>query len=172
VPNVRRRADTSKFGPVDLMIRRFVPNLQKFRVRLRRTGHNITIDYFLLSCLLLGVLAGEGARVFLAFSLPVSILVGIPAGLVVPHFVVGYLGHKRLKTLLEQFPDSIDMIVRAVRSGLPVSEAVKVIADQLRAPMRYEFRQIVDAIKVGSTLNEALEAAAERLELEPGVSDG
>ncbi len=165
VPNVRRQLDTSKYGAVDAIIRRVVPNLAKFRTRLRRTGHNISIDYYLLSCVILGLLAGEGAKILFGLSLALSTLAGIAVGLIVPHFVIGFLGRRRLKRILEQFPDSIDMIVRAVRSGLPVSEAVKVIADQVRPPLGYEFQQIVDAMKLGSNLNEALEAASERIEL-------
>ncbi len=164
-PNVRRQTETSKYGAVDAIIRRVVPNLAKFRIRLRRTGYNISIDYYLLSCVLLGVLAGEGARVFFGFSLAISIAIGVAAGLIVPHFVVGFMGRRRLKHILEQFPDTIDMIVRAVRSGLPVSEAVKVIADQVRPPLGYEFQQIVDSMKLGSNLTEALETAAERIEI-------
>jgi tight adherence protein B len=164
VPNVRLQLGTSKYGAVDAIIRRVVPNLATFRTRLRRTGYNIPIDYYFLSCLLLGVLAGEGVKVFFGLSLTVAILIGLPVGLIVPHLVVGIIGRRRLKRMLEQFPDAIDMIVRAVRSGLPVSEAIKVIADQVRPPLGYEFQQVVDAMKLGSTLNEALDAASERIE--------
>jgi tight adherence protein B len=164
-PNVRLQMGTSKYGAVDAVIRRVVPNLAKFRTRLRRTGKNISIDYYLLACILLAILAGDGFKIAFGLSLPIAIVIGLAVGLIVPHFIIGYLGNRRLKRMLEQFPDSIDMIVRAVRSGLPVSEAVKVIADQVRAPLGYEFRQIVDAMKVGSTLSEALEAASERIEL-------
>ena len=164
-PNVRLQMGTSKYGAVDAIIRRVIPNLELFRVRLKRTGYNISIDYYLLFCVLLAVLAGDGAKIAFNLSTPVAVLIGAAVGIAVPHFVVGYLGRRRLRRMLEQFPDSIDMIVRAVRSGLPVSEAVKVIADQVRAPLGYEFQQIVDAMKLGSTLNEALEAASERIEL-------
>lgn len=164
-PNVRLQMGTSKYGAVDAIIRRVIANLELFRVRLKRTGYNISIDYYLLFCVLLAVLAGDGAKIAFNLSTPVAVLIGAAVGIAVPHFVVGYLGRRRLRRMLEQFPDSIDMIVRAVRSGLPVSEAVKVIADQVRAPLGYEFQQIVDAMKLGSTLNEALEAASERIEL-------
>ena len=165
VPNVRRQLGTSKYSSVDAIIRRIIPNLASFRQRLRRTGHNISIDYYLLACALLAILAGEGAKIYFALSLPISVLIGIAVGLIVPHFVIGYLGRRRLKRMLEQFPDTIDMIVRAVRSGLPVSEAIKVIAEQVRPPIGYEFQQIVDAMKLGSTLNQALEDASVRIEL-------
>jgi tight adherence protein B len=164
-PNVRLQTATSKSGAVDAIIRRVVPNLAKFRTRLKRTGHNISIDYYLLACALLGILTAQGVKVFLGRSFATAAMIGLVVGLVVPHFIIGFMGRRRLKRMLEQFPDTIDMIVRAVRSGLPVSEAIKVIADQVRAPLGYEFQQVVDAMKLGSNLNEALEAASERIEL-------
>ena len=164
-PSLRLSTGTSKYGAVDAVIRRVVPNLAKFRTRLRRTGRNISIDYYLGACVLVGALAGEGAKIYFNLSLPLTVLIGVAVGLIVPHFTIGYMGKRRLKRMLEQFPDTIDMIVRAVRSGLPVSEAIKVIAEQVRAPLGYEFQQIVDAMKLGSPLNEALEAASERIEL-------
>jgi tight adherence protein B len=164
-PSVRLQLGTSKFTSIDVLIRRLVPNLDKFRTRLQRTGHNIQIDYFLVACVLFGLFCGEVSKVFFGLSLKAAIPIGIAAGLLIPNFVVGYMGRRRLKNLLEQFPDTIDMIVRAVRSGLPVSEAIKVIADQVRPPIGPEFQRVVDAMKLGSTLDEALEAAAERIEL-------
>lgn len=163
--SVRLQTGTSKHAAVDAVIRRIVPNIEKFRTRLRRTGHNITIDYYLLACAILGALVAQGVRLYFNLSIPLAVLIGIAAGLIVPHFVVGYLGRRRLKRMLEQFPDGIDMVVRAVRSGLPVSEAIKVIAEQMRAPLGYEFQQIVDSMKLGSPLGEALETASERIEL-------
>ncbi len=164
-PSVRLSTGTSKHAAVDAIIRRIVPNITKFRTRLRRTGHNITIDYYLLACAIFGALVAQGVRIYFNLSIPLVLLIGLAAGLIVPHFVVGYLGRRRLKRMLEQFPDGIDMVVRAVRSGLPVSEAIKVIAEQMRAPLGYEFQQIVDGMKLGSPLGEALEAASERIEL-------
>ena len=164
-PSVRLQSGTSKHAAVDAVIRRVVPNIAKFRTRLRRTGHNITIDYYLLACTILAALVAQGVRLYFNLSFPLAVLIGILAGLIVPHFVVGYLGARRLKKMLAQFPDGIDMVVRAVRSGLPVSEAIKVIAEQMRAPLGYEFQQIVDSMKLGSPLGEALEAASERIEL-------
>jgi tight adherence protein B len=163
--SVRLQTGTSKHAGVDAVIRRVVPNIEKFRTRLRRTGHNITIDYYLLACAIFGALVAQGTRIYLNLSIPIVVLIGLAFGLIVPHFVVGYLGSRRLKKMLAQFPDGIDMIVRAVRSGLPVSEAIKVIGEQMRAPLGYEFQQIVDAMKLGSPLGEALEAAAVRIEL-------
>jgi tight adherence protein B len=164
-PNLRLQLATSKYGAVDAIIRRVVPNLAKFRTRLRRTGHNISIDYYLLSCAILGVLAGQAAHIYFNLSLAFCVLIGLAVGIIVPHFAIGFMGRRRLKRMLEQFPDTIDMVVRAVRSGLPVSEAIKVIATQVHAPLGYEFQQIVDSMKLGAPLNEALESASERIEL-------
>ncbi len=164
-PNLRRQTRTSNIGIVDAIIRRLVPDVARFRARLRRTGHIIPIDQYLLGCLILAVLVGDIAKAGFGLSLAVSALIGLVVGIVVPHFLIGYMGRRRQQRILEQFPDTIDTIGRAVRSGLPVSEAVNVIAAQVRPPIGYEFQQISDSMKLGLTLSEALNAASEQIEL-------
>lgn len=165
-PDVRLQLATSRIGLVDVMIRRVLPDVARFRTRLRRTGRAIPIDRYLLVCFILGLIVAYVLFATLGLSYLLAGLGGLVVGILLPHFIVGYMGRKRQQKMLDQFPDAIDMIVRAVRSGLPVSESIKVIADQVRPPIGYEFQQIADSMKLGSTLNEALAAASEQIELQ------
>lgn len=71
----------------------------------------------------------------------------------------------RLRTLFEQFPDALAMLVRAVRVGIPVTEGMRNIAADSPEPTRTEFAQVVDQLSLGMTLDHALEGLAARNQL-------
>ncbi|HTI82959.1 MAG TPA: type II secretion system F family protein [Acetobacteraceae bacterium] len=72
---------------------------------------------------------------------------------------------RRLRTLFEQFPDALAMLVRAVRVGIPVTEGMRSIATDCPDPTGREFAQVVDQISLGVTLEQALRGLAERNQL-------
>jgi tight adherence protein B len=116
----------------------------------------------------LGVTAVTGRiAVLLATS-----LVGPLAWLLLPMIVIGgsrayYAGanRKRRNLLLVQFPDSLALIVRAVRVGIPVSEALRAVAREMPEPTRSEFRRLESQIAMGSALETALRTLAQRNDL-------
>lgn len=76
---------------------------------------------------------------------------------------------KRNEKFINQFPDSIDMIVRSVRSGHPLNTAFRMISENMDAPLGPEFRQVVDEIAYGRTLVEALVRLSHRID-EPDLN--
>ena len=89
----------------------------------------------------------------------------IATGLLLPHIVVSGMAKKRTANFNDLFPDAIDLMVRGLRSGLPVTECIKAVGRELPDPVGGEFRRITDEIKFGSKVNEALWAAAHRLDI-------
>src|SRR3546814_3398263 len=73
--------------------------------------------------------------------------------------------NRRANRFLAQFPEAIDQIVRGVRSGLPVGEAMKSIAAELADPVAAEFQSVVDQIRIGQNMDEALWSVAARLRI-------
>ena len=69
---------------------------------------------------------------------------------------------RRNRTLFEQFPDALAMLVRAVRVGIPITEGIRSIAAESLSPTAPEFAQVVDQITLGVTLEEALHGLATR----------
>jgi tight adherence protein B len=67
------------------------------------------------------------------------------------------------RKFLDIFPDALDLIVRAVSSGLPAPEAIELVSREVRPPVGNEFKRLVDALRIGSELEEALQSAAERI---------
>lgn len=162
---LRRDTTQSSIGAVNLLSKRLLPDMNKFRLRLYQTGYHITIDRYLIASLAVAVVTGGLAWWVLRWPVYIEILIGLILGLMLPYATVAYMAKRRLRRFTANFPDSIDLIVRAVRSGQPISEAIKVVAEQAPQPVKGEFQQIRDAAQVGVNLSDAIEQAAERITL-------
>ena len=82
---------------------------------------------------------------------------------VAPALLVRFLQNRYQRQFLEAFPDALDLIVRAVRGGLPVPEAMEVVTKEVRPPVDAEFRRLLDELRIGTTMDEALQRAADRV---------
>lgn len=160
-----RREQAGRYPALESLARKIVPRPALLRHRLDQTGLKIGIGQYALICV--GV--GLGFTLFraFAFELPVtiSILLGLVSGLGVPHIVVGFLISRRTKKFLADFPEAIDLIIRGLRSGLPVPESIRIVGQEIDGPVGVEFALISDRVRFGQTLEEALWDAAGRIDL-------
>ena len=131
-------------------------------IRLDRTGKNWTLtQYFYAS---LGIALVVALIVFLrSGALALSLGIGLVAGAGIPHFIVGWNIKKRTNRFNAKFPDAIELLVRGLRSGLPVTETLSVVAQEIPGPVGQEFKGIVERIKIGRTMEESLQETADRL---------
>lgn len=130
--------------------------------QLRQAGMNLSIGQFYL--------ISAGAGLGIAFLV---LLVGVPLIVVPAAFIVGALGlprwfvafkrNRRIKSFLEEFPNALDVMVRAVKSGLPLNDGVRMIASEAQEPVRTEFRRIVERQQLGMSLSEASERMEETM---------
>jgi tight adherence protein B len=72
-----------------------------------------------------------------------------------PRWYVGSRRKKRVKAFLKEFPNALDVLVRAVKSGLPLNDGVRLLAAESQEPVRTEFQRIVDAQAVGKSIPQA-----------------
>ena len=87
------------------------------------------------------------------------------------YFVYSYCKRKikrRNNDFINRFPDALDMIVRSVRSGFPLSTALQMLSENAEEPIKSEFRQVVDDLALGRSLTEALARLALRIN-EPDI---
>ena len=163
-PRVKRSTANSSIAAIDRIIRHLLPNAAKLRARLARTGRRISVGQYLAVCLLVGLAPAVGVKLALGLPGLAALLIGLVLGVGLPHLIVGFLGKRRLKRFNDLFPEAIDLIVRGLKSGLPVTESIKIVGTEIGKPVGEEFKLIGDSIKFGMNLNEALTAAATRID--------
>ena len=136
--------------------------VEALAIRLEKTGKKWTLSQYAYASMGLGL--AVALLVFLksgAFMLSLGIGVLVGAGL--PHLVVGKLIKGRINKFNAKFADAIELLVRGLRSGLPVTETLTIVAQEVDGPVGIEFKGIVDRIRVGRTMEEALQVTADRL---------
>lgn len=89
----------------------------------------------------------------------------IVGGLGLPRWWLGFLRGSRQKKFTQEFANSLDVIVRGVKSGLPLNECLKIIANESPDPVGSEFKQLCDGIAMGVSLEENLNRMCERMPL-------
>jgi tight adherence protein B len=131
-------------------------------IRLQRTGRNWTVSQYIYVSLGLSIVLG--LILYLQTGVPLLSLVGglfIGAGL--PHLVVNFFIKRRTTQFITKFPDAIDLLVRGLRSGLPVTETLAVVAQEISGPVGIEFKGIIERIKIGRSMEDAMQVSADRL---------
>ncbi len=136
--------------------------IEALELRLRRTGKSWSLAQYMYASIGIGLLVA--AVVFIrSGALPLSLAIGAVVGFGIPHFMVGRAIKKRSLQFTSKFPDAIELLVRGLRSGLPVTETLAVVAQEVPGPVGQEFKTIVERIKIGTPMEDALQETADRL---------
>lgn len=136
--------------------------IEALALRLHRTGKSWTISQYLYASL--GITLALTVILYLKTGAPLlSLAIAMLFGAGIPHMVVNHLIKRRTGDFTSKFPDAIELLVRGLRSGLPVTETLGIVAQEVPGPVGVEFKAIVDRIKVGRTMEEALQETADRL---------
>ncbi len=157
-----RRIATGRETRMDEAFTRLLPNPAQLKKRLAMTGKTWTVGQY-------GMASGGTFIVLLALlwlkGLPVllALLIAVAVGAGVPHWVVGFLIKRRVAKFNAKFPDAIELLVRGLRSGLPIGETMAVVGNEVPGPVGVEFRAITDRMKIGRTMDVALQETADRL---------
>ncbi|WP_082891497.1 type II secretion system F family protein [Brevundimonas naejangsanensis] len=124
--------------------------------KLKQAGLELSLRTFVVISVVMGLVGA-----LLAFVLGGNILivlgVGIAMGLGLPRWVVNMKAKARMKKFSLAFPDAVDVLVRGIKTGLPVHDCFKVIARESPEPLAGEFRLLVEGMGVGLTLADALD---------------
>jgi tight adherence protein B len=133
--------------------------------RLSKTGHEISVGQYMVVTLGAIVVSTGAIDIFSKFGLLFSLLFGIALGVFVPHFVVGRMGSRRVARFYNLFPEAIDLMVRALRAGLPITEAIINAGQEIGDPVGPEFRGIEAGMRLGRDLESLLWDIAKRITL-------
>lgn len=142
----------------------FIPKPDELRKRLRKTGMEISFKHYIISNVIIALIIFLALTIFTNLSALPCLAVGGAVGLLIPHLFITGAIKKRLKKFTTQFPDAIDLIVRGLKAGLPVTESIYSVSKEMDNPIAVEFKMITDEIRFGKTMDEALWQAAERLD--------
>lgn len=133
-------------------------------LRLHRTGKGWTMSQYVYASIGLGALVM--ALVMLKTgSLLLGFGLGLTVGLGLPHMVVSSLIKRRGMAFTARFPDAIELLVRGLRSGLPVSETLGIVSGEVPGPVSQEFKLVTERMKIGRTMEDALQDSADRLNM-------
>jgi tight adherence protein B len=157
-----RRITGKRDSNMDTAMMRFLPRPALLKKRLAMTGKNWTVGQYGMATVGLLVLIG-GLLLVRGAPFLVSLLIAVVVGAGLPHFVVGWFIKKRGNKFTAKFPDAIELLVRGLRSGLPISETMGVVGAEVPGPVGEEFRAISDKMKIGRTMDAALQETADRL---------
>jgi len=159
---MRRAINNRTVTRMDGIASQFLPRPEMLKARIQRTGKSWTMTQYAVTSF--GITAGVG-MLLLMWGAPIALalLLGVLFGLGLPHMVVSSLIKKRIKNFTTRFPDAIDLLVRGLRAGLPISETLGVVSNEIPGPVGVEFSAVVDKMRIGRTMEMALQETADKI---------
>lgn len=141
---------------------RSISRTDRLRLRLAQTGKTWTLQQYVIASasiafLVMAALWIKGAPMYLA------LFGGLMLGAGLPHFAVNFLMAKRIKQFTTNFPDAIELLVRGLKSGLPVGETLGMVAKEIPGPVGEEFKMVTEKVRIGKTMEDALQETADRM---------
>ncbi len=138
------------------------------RQRLLQAGFSISPAIFYLASATSAVVLGGITYMFVGESVAIyatgaAIFAG---GIGMPRWVINFLSARRQRKFVSQLANAIDIIVRGVKTGLPLNDCIGIIAAESPAPLGEEFAKIVEEQRIGVTLAKGIERMYERMPLQ------
>ena len=134
------------------------------RMMLMQAGLSTSPRAFWIFSILFGIVAGVAT-----YLAGVPWYVGVGAGLAgafgLPRWILNLLRKRRQNVFLHDFADAVDIMVRGLKAGLPVNDAMKVIATETSPPVGPEFLDVVEGQRVGITIDQGIERMFDRMPL-------
>jgi tight adherence protein B len=159
---MRKAISNRPSGKEGTMLVSLIPNPDNLAKRLRMTGKKWTPSQYMTACA--GIFLILAALLFIrGFPPLMGIMVGLAAGLGLPHWWVGKLIQRRVHKFTVKFPDALELLVRGLRSGLPIAETLGIVSTEIPGPVGEEFRLITERIRIGRTMEQGLQETADRL---------
>lgn len=182
---VNRRLETLKSGTmhaeVEASLKRQMKDrgesflagiLGKLETKLTQAGLRIAAERFLLLMGVATLTIGLATPVLLGFanmlnsggSLLLVLVFAVGVGVVIPLAVLDRKAVKRMKKFEEQFPVALDIFVRGLRAGHPVTGALDLLVEEMPDPIGSEFAMVIAEVSYGYDLRDALQNLSDRVQ--------
>ena len=164
--SVRRKKSSGKLTGIDNILEQALPRKELLTKRLDSAGLNFPLSYYVVVCLVVGALCLGAALATGMLPLPASIMAGVAGGAILPHLFVAAMIKRRQARFIANFPEAIDLMTRGLKSGLPIMESMKTAGEEVPDPVGKELRQVTDAVRLGTKMEDSLSEASDRLGLQ------
>lgn len=141
-----------------------LPDFKSLGFMLERAGKDVSAKRYVFSRFLWFAIIAGGVF-FATKHIIISLFVGLVIGVLIPFKILKRKINKRNQAFLKVFPDAIDLIVRGLRSGLPVAESLNVVSTEVPDPVGSTFTDIANTMKLGVTMDKALAETGKKLRL-------
>ncbi|MEZ5825632.1 MAG: type II secretion system F family protein [Geminicoccaceae bacterium] len=134
----------------------FFPKAEQLQKKFQRAGLSWTVkDGIVVWAIMATILTGV-VLYFFGLGPILSVLCGVTGALILLSTYIKRKTQKRAVAFVALFPNAIELIVRSVKSGLPVTEAMAAIGTEIEEPVGSVFTEISNNIQIGMELSEAL----------------
>jgi tight adherence protein B len=179
VDKIRQQRFQQKTGTGDMSLRRKqdmnnglvqrlmkpLPDFKRLAGKLERAGKTMSAQKFVFRRILYTLGITAALTLLLKMHVAIALAVGLLLGVWVPLKLLDFAINKETKAFLRLFPDALDLIVRGLRSGLPVSESLVVVSQEIPNPVGAVFSNISSTMKLGVPMEKALFETARKLEM-------
>jgi tight adherence protein B len=160
--NQKSRREQVEGSLKELEQRRSKAKSPSLSVRLTQAGLNWSKRRFIITSAILGTI-GFLAALGLDAGLLAASGIAFAGAFGLPRWALKFLKKRREAKFLNGLPDAVDVIVRGIKSGLPLLDSLKVIVNDSPEPVASEFRAIVETQSFGVPLGEACIKLYERI---------
>jgi tight adherence protein B len=133
-------------------------------IQLQQSGLGWSKRNFMFASILLGM-GTFSAAAFAGLQIYYAPVIAIAAAYVLPRWLLGFMKKRREAKFIEELPNAVDVIVRGVKSGLPVGDCIRIIAAETKDPVKTEFRLIAESAAMGIPLPDAAAKMFDRMPL-------
>ncbi|AHA27603.1 type II secretion system F family protein [Candidatus Liberibacter americanus] len=151
----RRKALLEAMQKIEMQQKEKSSNNIKLSALISYSGLSISKKSFYIISAIFGFIVWIFALI-LVNSFFISVCISLSSVLIFPRMLLKIIIKKRKEKFLNEFPNALDIVVRSVRSGLPVSDAIAIIVSQSSEPVKSEFRRVVEAQQLGLSVSESV----------------
>lgn len=129
---------------------------KSLKVRLVQSGLPLSARRFTVASVAFGLAAALIALLYGAPTL-VALGIGFVGTLGLPRWFLSFLIKRRQTKFLEEFPNALDVMCRSIKSGLPLNDAIRLIASDGQEPVKTEFQRVVEGQQLGMSVPESID---------------
>ena len=142
---------------------RYLPKRELLRIRLQRAGFSGALGLYVAVSITITMVVALGMLIFGDLPPLAAPISAIASGILIPHSFLSWRAGKREQAFLKNLPEGIDIIVRGLKAGLPVSESMSAVGREAPEPVGGMFRKIGDVVQIGHPLEVAIEKVSKQM---------